>query len=81
MYRGPDAVCKLLKALQKEECDILKKLKHVEPMRLRPADEASFKTATLMTISNRVLITVELPTMPAISNTKIPPTSRSFFII
>ena len=55
MYRGPDAVGKLLKALQKEECDILKKLKHVEPMRLRPEDEASFKTATLCHICHKPL--------------------------
>ena len=55
LYRGPDAVGKLLKALQKEECDILKKLKHVEPMKLRPEDEVSFKNATLCHICQKPL--------------------------
>ena len=55
LYRGPDVVEHFLRALQKEEHEIQNKLKHVEPIKLRPEDELAFQNATLCHICDKPL--------------------------
>ena len=55
LYRGPDAAGELIKALQREGKEILDKLKHIEPMKLRVEDEIAFQNATHCHICSKPL--------------------------
>ena len=56
VYRGDDAVLHFLKSLQKEEHEIFKILKKVEPMKLKEQDELDFQNVTTCHICEKPLL-------------------------